>query len=167
MDRLRRRFTTMGRAAAVTRSVVGSSPTCGANFLIILPEEPNFRAARLLASFPGGLNSVSNILESQDYSDGVNSPRQLEVLVVQSNPADPVPTLEAFKVAGATNGLNCVMDGDDALMYVRREGKYAQKAIPDLIFLDLSQPRTSGLEFLKILKSTESLIHIPIVVRAG
>jgi CheY-like chemotaxis protein len=110
---------------------------------------------------------VSNILESQDYSDGVNSPRQLEVLVVQSNPADPVPTLEAFKVAGATNGLNCVMDGDDALMYVRREGKYAQKAIPDLIFLDLSQPRTSGLEFLKILKSTESLIHIPIVVRAG
>lgn len=110
---------------------------------------------------------MSNILESQDYSDGVNSPRQLEVLVVQSNPADPVPTLEAFKVAGATNGLNCVMDGDDALMYVRREGKYAQKAIPDLIFLDLSQPRTSGLEFLKILKSTESLIHIPIVVRAG
>jgi CheY-like chemotaxis protein len=52
-------------------------------------------------------------------------------------------------------------------MSVRREGKYAQEAIPDLIFLDLSQPRISGLEVLKILKSTESLMQIPIVVATG
>jgi chemotaxis family two-component system response regulator Rcp1 len=93
--------------------------------------------------------------------------RQLEVLVVQSNPADTVLTVEAFRVAGLTSGLHCVSDGEDALMYVRREGKYANEALPDLIFLDLSQPRISGLEVLKILKSTPSLMHIPIVVAAG
>jgi chemotaxis family two-component system response regulator Rcp1 len=93
--------------------------------------------------------------------------RQLEVLVVQSNPIDTALTLEAFKVAGSTSGLHCVSDGDDALMYVRREGKYANEAIPDLIFLDLSQPKISGLQVLKTLKSTPSLMQIPIVVAAG
>jgi len=93
--------------------------------------------------------------------------RQLEILVVQSNPADTLLTVEAFKVAGLNRGLRCVTDGDDALMYVRRKGKYADVGIPDLIFLDLSQPRISGLKVLKIIKSTPSLMHIPIVVAAG
>ena len=34
--------------------------------------------------------------------------------------------VEAFKVAGLTSGLRCVTDGDDALTYVRREGKYGR-----------------------------------------
>ena len=91
----------------------------------------------------------------------------LAVLVVQSNPADTLLTLEAFKVAGLTTGLTCVTDGDDALMYIRRDGKYANVRVPDLIFLDLSQPRISGLEVLKKIKSTPELMHIPIVVAAG
>jgi CheY-like chemotaxis protein len=93
--------------------------------------------------------------------------RQLEILVVQSNPADTVLTVEAFRVAGLTSGLRCVTDGKDAMMYVRRQGKYANVGIPDLIFLDLSQPRISGLNVLKMIKSTPSLMHIPIVVAAG
>ena len=93
--------------------------------------------------------------------------RQLEVLVVQSNPADTALTLEAFKVAGLTSGLHCVADGEDALMYVGRQGKYANVGIPDLIFLDLSQPQITGLGVLKLIKSTPSLMHIPIVVAAG
>ena len=109
---------------------------------------------------------MSNTSESSDQSR-VSSSRQLEILVVQSNPADTMLTLEAFKVAGLTSGLHCVSDGEDALAYMRREGVYAEEAIPDLIFLDLSQPRVSGLEVLKILKSTPSLMHIPIVVAAG
>jgi two-component system response regulator len=97
----------------------------------------------------------------------VKSVKQIEVLVVQSNPVDTLLTLEAFKAAGLTKGLRCVTDGDDALMYVRREGKYANVGVPDLIFLDLSQPRISGLEVLKMIKSTPELMHIPIVVAAG
>src|SRR5271155_5714860 len=73
------------------------------------------------------------------------SPRQIEVLVVQSNPADTLLTIEAFHAAGLTTGLSCVTEGKDALSYVRGEGKYAHVRRPDLIFLDLSQPRVSGL----------------------
>ncbi len=97
----------------------------------------------------------------------ISSVRHLEVLVVQSNPADTMLTVEAFRVAGLTSGLRCVTDGADALMYVRQQGKYANVRIPDLVFLDLSQPRISGLNVLKEIKSTASLMHIPIVVAAG
>jgi len=97
----------------------------------------------------------------------VKSASRLEVLIVQSNPADTLLTVEAFRVAGLTSGLRCVTDGEDALMYVRRQGKYADVGIPDLIFLDLSQPRISGLDVLKVIKSTPALMHIPIVVAAG
>ena len=99
--------------------------------------------------------------------ENLASPRQIEVLVVQSNPADTLLTVEAFHAAGLTTGLSCVTEGEDALSYVRREGKYAHVPSPDLIFLDLSQPRVSGLEVLKVIKSTPELMHIPIVVAAG
>jgi len=97
----------------------------------------------------------------------VKSASRLEVLIVQSNPADTLLTVEAFRVAGLTSGLRCVTDGADALMYVRRKGKYADVGVPDLIFLDLSQPRMSGLRVLRMIKSTPALMHIPIVVAAG
>lgn len=95
------------------------------------------------------------------------SRRQIEVLVVQSNPADTLLTVEAFRAAGLTRGLRCVAEGAEALAYVHREGKYAGARIPDLIFLDLSQPRLSGLDVLRVIKTTPELVHIPIVVAAG
>lgn len=97
--------------------------------------------------------------------DNLASAGQIKVLVVQSNPADTLLTVEAFHAAGLTSGLSCVTEGEDALNYVRRKGKYAHVPSPDLIFLDLSQPRVSGLEVLKVIKSTPECI--PIVVAAG
>lgn len=97
----------------------------------------------------------------------IKASRQINVLIVQSNPADSLLTIEAFKAAGLTEGLHCVSDGEDALTYVLRKGRYARLPLPDLIFLDLSQPRLSGLKVLKVIKSTPTLMHIPIVVAAG
>lgn len=89
---------------------------------------------------------------------------QIEILVVESNPADTRLTEEAFKAAGMTSGFRSVTDGDDALDYVHKRGKYEHVPTPDVIFLDLSLPRVSGLEVLKAIKSTPHLMHIPIVV---
>jgi len=110
---------------------------------------------------------MSNTSKSGNRPAGKLLNHSLEVLVVQSNPVDTLLTIEAFKVAGLTSGLNCVTDGEDAAMYVRREGKYADVKVPDLVFLDLSQPKISGLGVLKMIKSTPELMHIPIVVAAG
>jgi CheY-like chemotaxis protein len=93
--------------------------------------------------------------------------KQIEILVVESNPADTHLTEVAFKAAGLTSGFRSVSDGEDALAYVRKQGKYADVSTPDLIFLDLSLPRVSGLEVLKAIKTTPHLMHIPIVVASG
>lgn len=93
--------------------------------------------------------------------------KQIEVLVVESDPADTRLTEFAFRAAGLTSGFRSVTDGEDALAYVRKEGRYANVSTPDLIFLDLSLPKVSGLEVLKAIKSTPHLMHIPIVVASG
>ena len=93
--------------------------------------------------------------------------KQIEILVVESNPADTQLTEIAFRAAGLTSGFRSVSDGEDALAYVHKQGKYANVSTPDLIFLDLSLPKVSGLEVLKAIKSTPHLMHIPIVVASG
>lgn len=100
-------------------------------------------------------------------SDVPNTNRQIEILVVESSPADTHLTETAFKRAGLTSGFRSVSDGEDALAYVHKEGKYANVPTPDLIFLDLSLPKVSGLEVLKAIKTTPHLMHIPIVVASG
>jgi two-component system, chemotaxis family, response regulator Rcp1 len=90
----------------------------------------------------------------------------IEVLVIESNPVDALRTMTAFRAAGLTNGMHCVREGEDALSYLRREGPHTEATIPDLIFLDLSQPRISGLLALKVVRSTPALMHVPVVVAA-
>jgi len=109
------------------------------------------------------MSSGSEALSRKQF----NSRRQIEILVVQSNPADSFLTIAAFKAAGLTDGLNCVAEGEEALMYVERRGAYSEASVPDLIFLDLSLPSISALEMLRVFKSTPTLMHIPVVVAAG
>jgi CheY-like chemotaxis protein len=87
--------------------------------------------------------------------------------VVESSEFDTDLIVHAFREAGMISGLTCIADGEDALSYIRSEGKYAGVPTPDLIFLDLSLPKVGGLEVLKEIKSTPSLRHIPIVVASG
>jgi two-component system, chemotaxis family, response regulator Rcp1 len=106
---------------------------------------------------------MSNLSDGQES----HAKRQIEILVVESNPAHVHLTEMAFKKAGLTSGFRSVSDGADALAYVHKEGKYVNVPTPDLIFLDLSLPKVSGLEVLKAIKSTPYLMHIPIVVASG
>jgi CheY-like chemotaxis protein len=96
----------------------------------------------------------------------VPATRHVEILVVAGNPADTLLTLEAFKAAGLTSGLRCIPSAE-ALKYIRRKGEYAEVPLPELVFLDLSQPSLSGLKVLRAIKASPNLMHIPIVVAAG
>jgi CheY-like chemotaxis protein len=59
------------------------------------------------------------------------------------------------------------IDGDDALDFLDRVGKYSNLgdlAHPDLIILDLNLPGTDGREILAIIKQSPTLRTIPVVV---
>jgi len=93
--------------------------------------------------------------------NGVNP---VEILLVEDSPSDVRLTKEALKEAKLLICMNVVNDGVEALAYLRREGKYAKAARPDLILLDLNLPRKDGREVLKEIKNDERLKVIPVVV---
>ncbi|MCB0637523.1 MAG: response regulator, partial [Lewinella sp.] len=71
---------------------------------------------------------------------------------------------EAFEETGANVSLEVVMDGVEAVQYLRKEGKYTEKSLPDLILLDLNLPKWEGRDVLRNIKTDEHLRHIPIVI---
>jgi CheY-like chemotaxis protein len=59
------------------------------------------------------------------------------------------------------------IDGDDALDFLHREGKYSHFSDPPnpgLIILDLNLPGTDGREVLAVIKQSQTLKTIPVVV---
>jgi len=90
--------------------------------------------------------------------------RAVEVLLVEDNPGDVDLTREAFKEAKLRNRLSVVSDGEAAMVFLRRRGKYADAPRPDVVLLDLNLPRKDGREVLEEIKSDDHLKRIPVVV---
>jgi CheY-like chemotaxis protein len=88
----------------------------------------------------------------------------IEVLLVEDDPGDVLMTQEAFAEHKVGNRLQVVADGDEALAYLRQQGRYAGAVRPDLVLLDLNLPRRDGREVLAEIKADENLRHIPVVV---
>ncbi len=88
----------------------------------------------------------------------------VEILLVEDNPADVRLTQEALKEEKVYNNLYVVNDGEEAMAFLRKEGKYAQAVRPDLILLDLNLPKKDGREVLKEIKSDDGLKSIPVVI---
>jgi CheY-like chemotaxis protein len=68
------------------------------------------------------------------------SVRPIEILLVEDNPADVRLTMETIKDYKVKNRLEVVGNGLDAMDFLRRKGKFADKTRPDLILLDLNLP---------------------------
>ena len=62
------------------------------------------------------------------------------------------------------NALERVVDGVEALAYVRGEGGYAGRQRPDVMLLDLKLPRMDGHQVLEAVKSDPDLANIAVVV---
>ncbi len=86
------------------------------------------------------------------------------ILLVEDNPGDVRLTQEAFKEGSKKVNLEVVMDGIEALRYLRKEDEYSECPTPDLILLDLNLPKWDGRQVLKAIKSDEKLRSIPVLI---
>jgi len=88
----------------------------------------------------------------------------IEILLVEDNPGDARLAREAFQDAKVRNALHWVDNGQEAMDFLRKEGKHARAPRPDLILLDLNLPRKDGREVLAEIKADPDLKRIPVVI---
>ena len=84
--------------------------------------------------------------------------------MAEDNEADSDLIRENLEVSKILNHLDVVVDGVEALAFLRKEGKYADAVRPDLMLLDLNLPRKDGRQVLTEMKADASLKRIPVVV---
>jgi CheY-like chemotaxis protein len=88
------------------------------------------------------------------------------ILLAEDNENDMELTLAALRTNRLANDVVVVRDGAEALDYLYRRGRYADRAVehPGLILLDLKMPKVDGLEVLRQIKGDPGLKTIPVVM---
>ena len=82
------------------------------------------------------------------------------ILIVDDSPDDFEATKRAFNKANLRNEIQHCESGESALAYLRSPTSER----PGIILLDLNMPGLDGRKTLEIIKKTESLKKIPIVI---
>lgn len=94
-------------------------------------------------------------------------PEPIHVLLVEDNPDHAELLRRLFQSYLVKNTFNCVEDGEQALAYLNRVGKYADETrypYPDLVLLDLRLPKVDGFQVLETIKSSPQHRHVVVVV---
>jgi two-component system response regulator len=82
------------------------------------------------------------------------------IALVEDNADDEALTLRALKKHGIANDIVVLRDGVEALEFLLA----ADKALPNLVLLDLNLPRVNGLEVLQRLRSELRTQLLPVVI---
>lgn len=97
-------------------------------------------------------------------NDTLQGLKSIDILLVEDSPGDAELAKEALEESKLKNTLYIVEDGQEALDFLYKKGKYENVPRPDLMLLDLNMPKVDGREVLKIVKNDEHLRSIPVVI---
>lgn len=93
--------------------------------------------------------------------------RPMEVLLVEDSLTDARLTIAALESGKLPHRLTLIRDGEEAMEFLRRDGKFARAPRPDLVLLDLLLPKKDGLTLLAEVRAEDALRGLPIVVLTG
>src|SRR5690606_759737 len=125
-------------------------------------ERPSSRAtnsqARRFPRMPSSFLPVSDPM----YEKTVGRP--MEILLIEDSLMDAQVTINARRDGQLNHRLTLVRDGDEALEFLNRQGRFTRAPRPDIILLDLNLPKRGGLEVLDEVRADYQLRNIPVVV---
>ena len=97
--------------------------------------------------------------------------KQSNVILLVENDKDYIYVLEhAFRRASIRNPLKIARYGNEAILYLRGVGIYADRRnypLPRLILLDMTNPDGSSMAVLGWIREQEQFTQIPIMILAG
>ena len=86
------------------------------------------------------------------------------ILIIEDNASDVFLLDRAMKKQGFRFELVHLLNGSEALAFIRRQGAYAVAAIPDLIVVDLNLSKYTGEDILREIGSAAHLAGVPVCV---
>lgn len=90
--------------------------------------------------------------------------KPIHILLVEDNDGDILLIKEAFEDAKLANRISVVKNGEKAIYFLEKKEGFEDAETPDLVILDVNLPRKNGHEVLHFIKTTESLIQIPVIM---
>ena|SRR5690349_4334250 len=93
--------------------------------------------------------------------------REVEILLVEDNPADVELAVHALRHNNLANQIAVVRDGEEALDFLFGRGAFDQRDMehpPKLVLLDLKLPKLDGLEVLREMRGDPRTRAIPVVI---
>jgi len=94
-------------------------------------------------------------------------PERAVILLAEDGDNDVLLIKRAFAKANILNPLYVVRDGEETIMYMNGEGKFANRdeyPLPDLLLLDLKMPGIDGFEVLRWIREQPGLSALRILV---
>jgi CheY-like chemotaxis protein len=89
------------------------------------------------------------------------------ILLIEDNEADAMLTRMVHEEVKHCSWLQIVYSGDEALEYLRAEGKFSDRHRPDVILMDMTLPAQSGLELIGEIRALPGCQFLPIVMISG
>src|SRR5205085_3453463 len=90
--------------------------------------------------------------------------QSVELLLVEDNEDDAVIVQEVFADMRLATLIQVARDGEEALAYLQRQGKYKDVRMPDIVLLDINMPKKNGFEVLEEMKKDARLRSLPVII---
>jgi CheY-like chemotaxis protein len=93
-----------------------------------------------------------------------NGKNPARILLVEDSTDDVLLIEEALRQTCAESDVRIVGDGEAAMDFLHRRGRYVDEPRPDIVLLDLNLPKKGGMEVLAELRNDPRLCALPVIV---